>query len=77
MTPLDSWLRPCAVRRSSAARAAPQYSRCVCWRVIPRRKRLGRDVEITPGTHAAYHDHPIEFAQAIRRLLTELTAVTR
>ena len=30
---------------------------------------LGRDVETTPGTPAAYHDHPIEFAQAIRRLL--------
>lgn len=38
-------------------------------------QRLGRDVEITPGTHAAYHDHPIEFAQAIRRLLRELTAI--
>jgi pimeloyl-ACP methyl ester carboxylesterase len=37
-------------------------------------QRLGRDVETTPGTHAAYHDHPIEFAQAIRRLLRELTA---
>jgi len=37
---------------------------------------LGKDVEITPGTHAAYHDHPIEFAQAIRRLLRELTAIT-
>jgi pimeloyl-ACP methyl ester carboxylesterase len=38
-------------------------------------QRLGRDVEITPGTHAAYHDHSIEFAQAIRRLLRELTAI--
>ena len=37
--------------------------------------RLGRDVEITPGTHVAYHDHPIEFAQALRRLLRELTAI--
>jgi pimeloyl-ACP methyl ester carboxylesterase len=38
-------------------------------------QRLGSDVETTPGTHAAYHDHPIEFAQAIRRLLRELTAI--
>ncbi len=194
MTPLGSWLRSCAVRRSSAARAAAQLSRCVCWPVIPRRcaqrilhepalfavlddldavraplrariqsametggpeaatepwwcyvagehawnklapdlrermrassetlfgielgtyerylpddetlaavaprvrllvsadglaayteaarrlgQRLGRDVETTPGTHAAYHDHPIEFARAIRRLLRELTAIT-
>jgi len=38
-------------------------------------QRLGRDVEITPGTHTAYHDHPIEFAQAIRRLLRELTPI--
>jgi pimeloyl-ACP methyl ester carboxylesterase len=39
-------------------------------------QRLGRDVEITPGTHAAYHDHPIEFAQALRRLLRELTTIS-
>jgi pimeloyl-ACP methyl ester carboxylesterase len=38
-------------------------------------QRLARGVEITPGTHAAYHDRPIEFAQAIRRLLRELTAI--
>ena len=38
-------------------------------------QRLGRDVETTPGTHAAYHDHPIEFARAIRCLLRELTAI--
>ena len=38
-------------------------------------QRLGSDVEITPGTHVAYHDHPIEFARAIRRLLRELTAI--
>ena len=37
-------------------------------------QQLGQDVETTPGTHAAYHDHPIEFAQAIRRLLSELSA---
>jgi pimeloyl-ACP methyl ester carboxylesterase len=39
-------------------------------------QRLGRDVEAMPGTHAAYHDHPIEFARAIRRLVRELTAIT-
>ena len=38
-------------------------------------QRLGGDVEITPGTHAAYHDHPIEFAEALRRQLRELTAI--
>jgi pimeloyl-ACP methyl ester carboxylesterase len=38
-------------------------------------QRLGADVETTPGTHTAYHDHPIEFAQAIRRLQRELTAI--
>jgi pimeloyl-ACP methyl ester carboxylesterase len=39
-------------------------------------QRLARNVETTPGTHAAYHDHPIEFAQAIRRLLRELIAIS-
>ena len=38
-------------------------------------QRLARSVQTTPGTHAAYHDHPIEFAQAIRRLLRELAAI--
>jgi pimeloyl-ACP methyl ester carboxylesterase len=38
-------------------------------------QRLGRDVETTPGTHTAYHDHPIEFAQAIRRLQRQLNAL--
>jgi pimeloyl-ACP methyl ester carboxylesterase len=38
-------------------------------------QRLGRNVEVTSGTHVAYHDHPIEFAQAIRRLGRELTAI--
>ena len=38
-------------------------------------QRLARDVEIAPGTHAAYHDHPIEFAQAVRRLVRELTVI--
>jgi hypothetical protein len=35
--------------------------------------RLGRVIEITPGTHAADHDHPIEFAQAIRPLSIEIS----
>ena len=38
-------------------------------------QRLGREGETTPGTHAAYHDHPMEFARAIRRRLRELTAI--
>ena len=38
-------------------------------------QRLATGVEITPGTHTAYHDHPIEFAQTLRRLLRELTAI--
>ena len=38
-------------------------------------QRLGTDVETTPGTHTAYHDHPIEFAQAIRRLQRQLEAI--
>ena len=38
-------------------------------------QRLGRDVETTPGTHAACHDHSIEFARAIRRPPRELTTI--
>ena len=38
-------------------------------------QRLGKDVETTPGSHAAYHDHPLELAQAVRPLLRELTAI--
>ena len=38
-------------------------------------QRLGTDVETTPGTHTAYHDHPSEFAQAIRRLQRQLEAI--
>jgi hypothetical protein len=40
-------------------------------------RRVGTDVDITPGTHAAYHDHPIEFAQAIRRPVRELLTAIR
>ena len=59
------------VRLLVSAEGLPPYT------AVARRlgQRLGRDVEITPGTHAAYHDHPIEFAQAIRRLLSELTVI--
>jgi pimeloyl-ACP methyl ester carboxylesterase len=39
-------------------------------------RRLARDVEITPGTHAAYHDHPTEFAQALRRLARQFPAMS-
>ena len=35
-------------------------------------EHLGLDVETTPGTHAAYHDHPRELAAAVRPRLHEL-----
>lgn len=35
--------------------------------------RLGVDVTSTPGTHAAYHDHPYEFAEAARPLLRDIS----
>jgi hypothetical protein len=38
-------------------------------------KRLDVDVAVTPGTHAAYHDHPRELAEAARPLLSELSAI--
>ena len=37
-------------------------------------KRLGVEVATTPGTHAAYHDHPYELAEAVRPFLREVTA---
>jgi pimeloyl-ACP methyl ester carboxylesterase len=37
-------------------------------------ERLGIPVATTPGTHAAYHDHPRELAAAVRPLLRELSA---
>ena len=37
-------------------------------------KRLGVEVATTPGTHAAYHDHPYELAEAVRSFLREVTA---
>jgi pimeloyl-ACP methyl ester carboxylesterase len=36
-------------------------------------ERLGVDVATTPGTHAAYHDHPRQLAEAVRPLLREIT----
>ena len=36
-------------------------------------KRLGVDVTTTPGTHAAYHDHPYELAEAVRPFLREIS----
>jgi pimeloyl-ACP methyl ester carboxylesterase len=36
-------------------------------------KRLGVVVATTPGTHAAYHDHPHELAEAVRPSLRELS----
>ena len=59
------------VRLLVSADGLPPYAEAARWLG----QRLGRDVEITPGTHVAYHDHPIEFAQALRRLLRELSAM--
>jgi pimeloyl-ACP methyl ester carboxylesterase len=36
-------------------------------------KRLGGEVTSTPGTHAAYHDHPYELAEAVRPFLREIS----
>ena len=37
-------------------------------------KRLGVEVATTPGTHAAYHDHRTQLAEAVRPFLREVTA---
>ena len=37
--------------------------------------RLGVDVSTTPGTHAAYHDHPRELAERIRPFFRDLSGV--
>jgi pimeloyl-ACP methyl ester carboxylesterase len=37
-------------------------------------ERLGVDVATTPGTHAAYHDHPDELAVAVRPFLRQVGA---
>ena len=39
-------------------------------------KRLGVDVATTPGTHAAYHDHPRELAGLIRPFLRQVSGLT-
>jgi pimeloyl-ACP methyl ester carboxylesterase len=39
-------------------------------------ERLGVEVARTPGTHAAYHDHPRELAEAVRPFLREVTPVS-
>jgi pimeloyl-ACP methyl ester carboxylesterase len=39
-------------------------------------KRLGLDVANTPGTHAAYHDHPHELAELIRPFLRQVRGPT-
>ena len=36
-------------------------------------ERLGVDVATTPGRHDAYHDHPSEFAEAMRPFLREVS----
>jgi pimeloyl-ACP methyl ester carboxylesterase len=38
-------------------------------------ERLGIDVGTTPGRHDAYHEHPSEFAEAMRPFLREVSGV--
>jgi pimeloyl-ACP methyl ester carboxylesterase len=38
-------------------------------------ERIGASVVTTPGGHAAYHDDPGAFAEAVRPLLRELSAL--
>jgi hypothetical protein len=38
-------------------------------------ERFGVDVRWTPGTHAAYDDHPLELAQTIRPFLRQVSEV--
>ena len=38
-------------------------------------ERIGASVVTTPGSHAAYHDDPGAFAEAVRPLLRELSAL--
>lgn len=38
-------------------------------------QRLGVDVATTPGTHAAYHEHPRELADIVRPFLREVSGV--
>jgi pimeloyl-ACP methyl ester carboxylesterase len=39
-------------------------------------ERLGVDVATTPGRHDAYHEHPSEFADAMRPFLREVSGVS-
>jgi pimeloyl-ACP methyl ester carboxylesterase len=38
-------------------------------------ERLGVDVATAPGGHDAYHEHPDEFAEALRRFLRKVSGV--
>jgi hypothetical protein len=38
-------------------------------------QRLGVAVATTPGTHAAYHEHPPELADIVRPFLREVSGV--
>ena len=60
------------VRLLVSANGLPPYAE------VARRlgERLGVNVETTAGTHAAYHDHPRELAEAIRPFLREFTALS-
>jgi pimeloyl-ACP methyl ester carboxylesterase len=66
-----------------AALAAPvrlivsEDSQSVLAEVIRRLgRRLGVEVATTPGTHAAYHDHPRELAELIRPFLRQVSGLT-
>ena len=39
-------------------------------------KRLGVDVATVPGTHATYHEHPHELAEAMRPFLREVSGMS-
>ena len=38
-------------------------------------ERVGAPVSVAPGGHAAYHDAPGAFAEAVRPLLREISAI--
>ena len=40
-------------------------------------ERVGADVTTVPGTHATYHEHPFELAEAIRPFLREVSGNLR
>ena len=37
--------------------------------------RLAADIATTPGTHAAYHDHPQDLAELIRPFLRQVSGL--